>query len=501
MNIPAKFTYVIATIIFLTSCCEGKKYVQITFRESNLQTFFVEIDNTRDTIIHAPGGSLISITAGSFEGSNVSKVRLAIKEALNISDIVNAGLLTESNGKMLSSGGMIDIEAAEGKNVRIVKPLSIRLPTPFLDSKMMVFKGSKGDDEQINWTDPVPMNPNSQITTIDLGEQLFKKNCASCHSVANAVTAPALAYIPGLRPQKWLFDYTRNNQKVLKSGDPYANCLYEHYNKTPMPVFPELLVNDMTGLYTYIDNESKKEGLPLPSDQLKKCVDSCLAYKKIKDSLYSVEDKSVSRNFSVTGTYAPSPPAPPIAYYQFQVSTFGWYNIDRFCEELEGIKESRLTVKLSGALGSQVKVFLIVPRSRVFQQGSIIKNATDEYGFGFDGDELRLPQKAAASVIAVGEQGGQLVFDMFSFTTTVDQTLTLEPVHVTKEHMTAKINRLRLDSYKADTEESELEKAVKKRDLQLEKLKPKTCDCNCGFKQAPVESDSIVTGYKQLNNK
>jgi len=69
-------------------------------------------------------------------------------------------------------------------------------------------------------------------------------------------------------------------------------------------------------------------------------------------------------------------------------------------------------------------------------------------------------------------------------------------VHVTEELMTANINQLRLESYNANNEELEMEKAVKKRDLQLEKLKPKTCDCNCGFKQAPVESDSIVTGYK-----
>jgi mono/diheme cytochrome c family protein len=361
---------------------------------------------------------------------------------------------------------------------------------------MMLFKGSKGDDGHINWTDPVPMRANIQISNLNAGEQLFKQHCATCHSIANTVTGPALAYISRLRPQKWLFYYTRNNQKILKSGDPYANCLYEHYNNTPMPDFPELSVDDLTGLYTYIDNESKKEGLPLPDDQLKKCVDSCLAYKKLKDSLYSVEDKLVPGNFSVTGTSAPSPPAPPVAYYQFQVSTFGWYNIDRFCEELEGIKESRLIVKVTGKFGSQVKVYLIVPRSRVFQQGNIIENATNEYGFGFGGVELRLPQKAPASVIAVGEQGGQLVFDIFYFTTTVEQTLTLEPVHVTKELMSEKINQLRLDSYKMNIEESETEKSIKIRDLQLEKMKPKTCDCNCGFKQTPVESDSIIKVFK-----
>jgi cytochrome c551/c552 len=489
-----KFAFIIATsLIILVSCHNDKNNTPGDLTENNLKTFSVEINNTRDTVIRAPGGSLISIQAGSFEGGNDSKIRLSIKEALNISDMVLAGLVTESNGKMLSSGGMIDIEPANDQNLRIIKPISVSLPTPFLDSKMSVFKGSKGKDGQINWTDPTPMSANSQIANLDTGELIFKQNCSSCHSVAKAVTGPALAYISSLRTQKWLFNYTCNNKKMLESGDPYANCLYENYNKTMMPVYPKMSVNDLTLLYTYIGNESKKQGLSIPDDHLKKCVDSCLAYNKLKDSLDYVKIKLLKGNaFVEPDSYAPLQPIPPVTYYQFQVSTFGWYNIDRFCEDIEGLKESRLTAKVAGEYRNQVSVYLIVPRSRVIQQGSVLKNRTDEYGFGFGDVELRLPQTVPASVIAVGKKGGQLVFDIVSFTTSVDQTLTLEPVRVTKELMTEKINQLRLDSFKTTTDETKSEKTIKKIDQQLASMKPESCDCNCGFKRSPVDSDSSV---------
>jgi cytochrome c2 len=501
-----KFAFIILTWLFiLISCHNDKNNAPGVLNEDNLKTFSVEIDNTRDTVLHAPGGSLISIQAGSFEGGNNSKIRLSIKEALNISDMVLAGLVTESNGKMLSSGGMIDIEPADDQNLRIIKPLSVSLPTPFLDSKMSVFKGSKGKDGQINWTDPTQMSANNQITNLDTGELIFRQNCSSCHSVAKAVTGPALAYISSLRTQKWLFNYTRNNKKMLESGDPYANCLYEHYNKTPMPVYPEMSVNDLTFLYTYIGNESKKQGLSMPDDHLKKCVDSCLAYHKLEDSLDYVKIKLLSGKTSATtnkgtsknvfvepDTSAPLQPMPQVNYYPFQVSTFGWYNIDRFGQDFEGLKDSRLSVIVKGDYRKKVRVYLIIPQMQIFQQGSLIENHTDEYGFNFGEAELRLPQMAPASVIAVGEQGGQLVFDIVSFTTSIDQTLTLEPLRIAKELMTEKINQLRLDSFNTTTDETKTEKTIKKIDQQLAPIKPESCDCNCGFKHPPVESDSSV---------
>ena len=58
--------------------------------------------------------------------------------------------------------------------------------------------------------------------------------------------------------------------------------------------------------------------------------------------------------------------------------------------------------------------------------------------------------------------------------------------------MTEKINQLKLDSFKSDTDETKSEKAIRKIDQQLASMKPKSCDCNCGKKEPPLLSDSDV---------
>jgi len=509
MRIPTNLVFVIISIlIVLAACNSGKKNVQTILREDNLKIYSAEIDNSRDTVLQAPGGSLLTVPAGSFDGGNGTKIRLLIKEALTIPDIIMAGLTTESNGKQLSSGGMIDIEAADGQNLHIIKPIRISVPGSFIDSKMMVFKGVKGDDGQINWTNPVPMASTSQMATLHQGEQLFKQKCASCHGIQSPVTGPSLAFISRLRPENWLFNYTRNNAAIMKSGDPYANCLFEQYNKTPMPAFPELSVSDLNRLYAYIDNESKKSGLPIPDDHIKKCVDSCLAYQTLKDSLTTVRNRLIDANGSgisyskklpggyvsadTTGPSKRSPQVYPAVYYQFQVTSFGWYNIDRFLQEMDGVKNSRMVVRVEGQYRGQVSVFLIVPQAKVFEQGGPLENKVDEWGFFGEQGELPLLQSVTASLIVVGEQQGQLVFDLTSFTTRVDQTLTLQPIPVAKEAMNERISRLRLDSFNMDMKESKNAKAIKSIDDKLESTKPKTCDCHCGFRRPPVESDSLA---------
>lgn len=70
------------------------------------------------------------------------------------------------------------------------------------------------------------------------GEKLFKQNCASCHKPDKDMTGPALK---GAR-QRWIdnsseekmYDWVRNSQAVVASGDAYANSLFTKWNKSVM---------------------------------------------------------------------------------------------------------------------------------------------------------------------------------------------------------------------------------------------------------------------------
>jgi cytochrome c2 len=85
---------------------------------------------------------------------------------------------------------------------------------------------------------------------------LFSQNCASCHAMEKQLTGPALAGSVDRWPdEKMLHAWIKNNQKVLKSGYPYAVELYNKFNKAPMNVFEGTLSDQqITALVDYIKN-------------------------------------------------------------------------------------------------------------------------------------------------------------------------------------------------------------------------------------------------------
>jgi mono/diheme cytochrome c family protein len=85
------------------------------------------------------------------------------------------------------------------------------------------------------------------------GKSLFSQNCASCHAVNKKLTGPALAGVEDRWPDKKnLYAWIKNNQAFLKTGDAYANKLYNEYNKTAMNLFPALSDKDIDAILAYI---------------------------------------------------------------------------------------------------------------------------------------------------------------------------------------------------------------------------------------------------------
>ncbi len=91
------------------------------------------------------------------------------------------------------------------------------------------------------------------------GKALFQQNCASCHAVNKDLTGPKLAGIEErVTDKKLLYDWIRNNQAVLASGNKYFNDLYNAWNKTPMNAFPNLADEEIAAMITYINTEAAK---------------------------------------------------------------------------------------------------------------------------------------------------------------------------------------------------------------------------------------------------
>jgi mono/diheme cytochrome c family protein len=105
------------------------------------------------------------------------------------------------------------------------------------------------------------------------GKSIFNANCAACHQLDKKMTGPALRNVEqrladeqGL-DRKWLTEWIHNSAGLIKSGDAYANKIYEEYNKTAMTAFPTLSDQDISDIlaYTAAVPETAKEGdNPLP---------------------------------------------------------------------------------------------------------------------------------------------------------------------------------------------------------------------------------------------
>lgn len=92
---------------------------------------------------------------------------------------------------------------------------------------------------------------------LDQGMQLFKNNCGSCHAknMKAKMTGPALAGVE----ERWendkgrLYQWIRNSQAFIATGDAYANNLYQEYGGSVMTAFPNLTDGEIDNILGYIN--------------------------------------------------------------------------------------------------------------------------------------------------------------------------------------------------------------------------------------------------------
>src|SRR5580692_13121916 len=87
------------------------------------------------------------------------------------------------------------------------------------------------------------------------GKALFQSNCATCHNPFKDGTGPALKGVSERVPDKNLLHaWVHNSAKILGSGNPYFNALFNRFNKTSMTVFGTSLSDkDIDAIINYVE--------------------------------------------------------------------------------------------------------------------------------------------------------------------------------------------------------------------------------------------------------
>jgi mono/diheme cytochrome c family protein len=100
------------------------------------------------------------------------------------------------------------------------------------------------------------------------GKSLFNANCAACHQLDKKMTGPALRNVEqrlsddeGL-DREWIYAWIRNSAGLIKSGDAYANKVYNEYGGAAMTAFPQLSDDDLNNILAYTAEEKKAPAVP-----------------------------------------------------------------------------------------------------------------------------------------------------------------------------------------------------------------------------------------------
>jgi len=83
------------------------------------------------------------------------------------------------------------------------------------------------------------------------GESLYKANCAACHKLDKKATGPALRGVADKYEKEWLFEWIKDSQGLIKSGDAKANEIFAANNNAVMTSFPQLSDVDVENILAY----------------------------------------------------------------------------------------------------------------------------------------------------------------------------------------------------------------------------------------------------------
>jgi len=372
----------------------------------------------------------------------------------------------------------------------LVKPLGVSMPYSYYDSTMKVFKGVETDRGTVNWVEPDTLNPPPQ--DLQLGSILYHSKCATCHGsdVKESAIGPSLVNVDQRWPKTKLYEWIRNNRKLIESGYPRAVEMSK-YSPTSMDLFPVLDNQSIDAIIQYVNNQSKYPSLmpqqPVPTSGKDTSSGSFTAVCK-EDTIYV--KPSLAETSQFTDDIPTVPATPPaqnantfsgekelddpeernVAFtdgqtsgmYEFQIKTFGWYNIDAYMEGYAGTQPVKVWARLQGTFDMDINVYLFCPDKQILS----VSNGKDEKGYYFDKTNGGVPLflRDRAVLFAFGRKGEKIVYGVSEFSISLEQVISV----IVK-----------------DAPEQELLDALKNKningiDLGLEKLEMRIVPGDCG---------------------
>jgi len=431
--------------------------------EKKPQLFSIRTD--RDTTIICKEGTMIQINANSFISENTGNqisgtVQLKVKEYYNISDMIFANLTTTSGGKILETGGMLNISATNNSENCILKPGSdIKIGFPYSGKKedMALFYGDVTNDlidwKLANMTDDVVIQEDLTMITVapetestseiyliveempefpggDLAMRRFLvENGGYPTSMLNKE-------IEGKVYVTFVVDYEGNTTNIR-----IAKGLDETLDKVAVYVvsnFPKWKPGRQRGRpvnvsYTVpvVFSAKKGELTNIEIDKAKKLEEILKSFKydnesakylSNSDKLRKLEEKIKSENYKETTVSE-------VNRYIFSTTQLGWLNCDRFLKENRKLTELFILNENSG----NTIVNVIFHRFKSLVPGDI---ESEKVVF------RNIPEGEMVTIVGIKADESKILFSVTEYAVTEKKEVTLDFQQVTLELLKKEMEKL-----------------------------------------------------------
>jgi cytochrome c2 len=86
------------------------------------------------------------------------------------------------------------------------------------------------------------------------GENLFRMNCANCHTIhSEVVVGPGLRGVTERRSKEWIYAFVHNSSKMVLNKDKEAIEIFNNFNQQQMPAFQNLSNAEIDSILDYIN--------------------------------------------------------------------------------------------------------------------------------------------------------------------------------------------------------------------------------------------------------
>ncbi|RYY61731.1 MAG: cytochrome c [Chitinophagaceae bacterium] len=452
-----KLASLVLLLFFAVLSCQNARETHYrVFSTDNIPHQEFIINPLKDNTLRTSHGSVFRIRSGTYAGS--MPVTIRIQEVLTDAEILLSGIPTLSNGKLLSSDGMFFYEAGRGTEMLQPQiPVNVSIPNNTIEDGMLLFKGETGKDSLINWVDPVAFDTVPRHQAIAAGKALINGSCGSCHHPFKDGTGPALFNFQNRGPFRNPANALAfiNNPAAFMALSQYAQDLKARYGSV-MTAFPAYTADDIDVIIAYLSSlKGPQADAILLRDSLAAPMDTSTIVRDCGTDSFYIPSRDTVAMFDTTGsgenifsgnvssvdtTDDFDVPGYKYGKYNFEINANGWYNIDKFFKQTDGLPSADLRVTVDDAGDTYLDVSLYIPSFKTLQP---LYRKRGVYVGPYD--SVRLPLGERCIVMAVGAKDNKTFYAVKETWIRKPEDIHLELKETTPEKLKNVMSTYRID--------------------------------------------------------